>query len=60
MKNLFCVLWCGFGYYGDDESGKCEKCDVSCRICIDGVKKCMSCYLLLYIKGEVVMNFNEL
>lgn len=60
MKNSLCVSWCGSGYYGDDESGKCEKCDASCKTCIDGAKKCTSCYPPLYIKGEVAMNFNEL
>lgn len=53
LKELYCVRKCGPGLFGNTVTGKCEKCHISCKTCLDGniSTKCSSCSSPLHLKG---------
>ena len=54
LKGTYCVPNCGPGYYGNNVTRTCRKCDPSCKTCLDGdgPKKCSSCDPPLHIQGK--------
>ena len=54
LKGTYCVPNCGPGYYGNNVTRTCRKCDPSCKTCLDGdgPKKCSSCNPPLHIQGK--------
>ncbi|XP_068740263.1 scavenger receptor cysteine-rich type 1 protein M160-like isoform X1 [Montipora capricornis] len=52
-KNLYCVPKCGPGLYGNSISGNCDKCDPTCKTCLDGEfpTNCSSCNPPLHLQG---------
>lgn len=43
LSEKSCIDFCPSGYYGNDETGKCEKCIYGCSDC-DNSYECLNCY----------------